>query len=243
MNDVSDKGLSDYYASAQSWADDREQSARRSKRLAWTIAGLAVLVAVLEAFALAALLPLRRDVPYTVLVDRQTGNVEALRPYDEEIVSVDAALTRSFLVQYVVARESFDLDLIQHDYRKVMLMSAGDARRRYAAQMRAGSPGNPLVRLPRGSGIEVDVKSVTSLSGDSALVRFDTITSAAGGSGAVSQSWAAVIRYRYSNAEMSEADRLINPLGFQVIRYRRSQETLGERSTEAASPEGEGSEL
>ena len=36
--------------------------------------------------------------------------------------------------------------------------------------------------------------------------------------------WAAQIRYRYSGEPMSLEDRLANPLGFQVIEYRRDQE-------------------
>jgi len=45
---------------------------------------------------------------------------------------------------------------------------------------------------------------------------------------AVIWNWAAVVTYRYSNAEMSADDRLTNPLGFQVTRYRRDPETLPE---------------
>lgn len=38
--------------------------------------------------------------------------------------------------------------------------------------------------------------------------------------------WVAVITYRFSGEAMSSADRLINPLGFQVLRYRKDAETL-----------------
>ncbi|MGH8473221.1 MAG: type IV secretion system protein, partial [Gammaproteobacteria bacterium] len=46
------------------------------------------------------------------------------------------------------------------------------------------------------------------------------------------QYWVSVIGYGFSSAEMSEADRLLNPLGFQVTSYRRDAETL----PEAVSP-------
>jgi type IV secretion system protein VirB8 len=35
-----------------------------------------------------------------------------------------------------------------------------------------------------------------------------------------------VISYRYSGAPMSADDRLLNPLGFEVTRYRRDAETV-----------------
>jgi hypothetical protein len=44
----------------------------------------------------------------------------------------------------------------------------------------------------------------------------------------VAQHWAALLTYRFSDADMTAGDRLTNPLGFQVTRYRRDAETLPE---------------
>ena len=71
------------------------------------------LIAILEAIALIVLMPLKTVEPYTLLVDRQTGFVQALRPIDAERIAPDRALTQSFLVQYVIAREGFDIDSLQ----------------------------------------------------------------------------------------------------------------------------------
>jgi type IV secretion system protein VirB8 len=40
------------------------------------------------------------------------------------------------------------------------------------------------------------------------------------------RSWVSVIRYRFTGEPMSMEERLVNPLGFQVVRYRRDQEAL-----------------
>ena len=52
----------------------------------------------------------------------------------------------------------------------------------------------------------------------------------------MAQHWAALITYRFSDADMTAGDRLTNPLGFQVTRYRRDPETLPEVQP-AALPE------
>jgi len=228
MNDMPRENLDEYYASAESWSEDRERAERRSRRIAWIVAGIAALVAVLEAFALVALIPLKREVPYTLMVDRETGYIQALRPLEIEKLTADAALTRSFLVQYVIARESFDADTLQSNYRKVGLWSAGAARDRYLAGMRSGNPAGPLASLPREAVIDVRIRSISSLAANTALVRFDTVRTDRGGGQQVAQNWVATIRFRYTDAAMSAADRLDNPLGFQVIRYRKDAETLPE---------------
>ncbi len=211
-----------------SWAVSASDRLERSRRIAWIVAAISTAITFMLAIALILLMPLKTVEPYTLLVDRQTGHVEALAPLDEQIVGADEALTRSFLVQYVISRESFDIDNLKEDYRKVGLWSSGDARQRYVNLMQASNPGSPLASLPRRSRVSVEVRSVSSLSNTRTLVRFTTVRSDPGARPYAPQYWAAVIDYQFSGAEMSAQDRYINPLGFQVTRYRRDAETLPE---------------
>jgi type IV secretion system protein VirB8 len=178
-----------------------------------------------EAFALLALAPLKTVVPYTLLVDRQTGYVQKLDPLQAGNISPDSALTQSFLVQYVIARESFDFATVQNDFRKVMLWSGEAAERDYAALMPMTNPASPLVTQPRGTVIEARVRSVSSLNQHTALVRFETVRRQRGGTVEPAAAWVAVVDYRYVSAPMTAEDRFTNPLGFEVVRYRRSAET------------------
>lgn len=236
MNHHSREALDEYYAEAASWNRDRVQSMRSSNRLAWWIALGAGLVAVLEAGALVLLMPLKTVVPYTLMVDRTTGYVQALKPLDEAKVSPDSALTQSFLVQYVIGREAFDASSVNASYRKVALFSADAARTGYLQQMQVGNPDSPLVRYPRTTIIDARVKSVSPIGGNAALVRFDTVRTDANGRAQQASPWVAVVRYRYSTAPMSVEDRFVNPLGFQVTTYRKDPETLP--SVAAAAGQG-----
>jgi type IV secretion system protein VirB8 len=226
MNDLNRETLDEYYAAAESWSQDRVRAENRSRRIAWIIAAVAALIALLEAAALVALIPLKRDVPYKLKVDKENGYVEALHPLDVTKLTADAALTRSFLVQYVIARESFAADTLQANYKKVGLWSVGEARDRYLADMRSSNSTSPLANLPHGTTVDVQIRSVSSINANTAFVRFTTTQTSPGGQPQVAQNWIATIRYQYTDAAMSDADRLINPLGFQVTRYRKDTESL-----------------
>lgn len=232
MSDEARRPLDDYLRAADSWALDREAELARSRTIAWRVAAGACLVAVLEALALVALTPLKTVEPYTLLVDRHTGYVEALEPLDKRAVSADASLTRSFLAQYVIAREGFAIESVQNDYRKVALWSAGEARAQYIASMQVSNPASPLAAYPRSTIVQVVIKSVSSLSPDTALVRFDTQRDDRGQM-AQTRPWAVVIRFTYAGEPMSVAARLLNPLGFKVLRYSRSEETPPELPAQA----------
>ena len=224
MKNKSREALDAYYREAGSWAEDQQTALRASRRTAWIVASVAVAVAAMLALALMLLTPLKTVEPYTLLVDRQTGFVQALKPLDAQQVSGNTALTQSFLVQYVIARESFDISAVQVNYRKVSLWSQGDARTAYIASVQAANPDSPLAQLPRTTVIETRVKSVSPLGQNAALVRFDTIRRDAGGRTEPPRAWVSVIRFRYSGEPMSLEDRFVNPLGFEVTRYQRNAE-------------------
>jgi type IV secretion system protein VirB8 len=226
MTETTREKLDDYYANAGSWADERTQSIYASRKVAWIVALVASAIAVMLAVAILFMLPLKTVVPHTLLVDKQTGFVQALDPTQPQRIAPQKALTQSFLVQYVEAREGFDIATVQGQFKKVALWSSGQNKASYVNLMQAGNPESPLTLYPRNTVIDVTVRSVSQLSPGSALVRFASIRRDPGAAGTPVQNWVAVIKYRYSNAPMTVEDRYVNPLGFEVIDYRKDAETL-----------------
>lgn len=225
MSDQRSEAIDTFHGEAAAWDRDRLEALTRSRRLAWWVAGSATSVSLLLALAMMLLMPLRTVVPFTLLVDRNSGYVQAMKPLDRDMAMPDAALTRSFLVQYVIARESYDADIVKSNYDKVALWSAETARADYVKLMQLSNPLSPLNLYPRTTVVETQVKTVSRVSRVAALIRFDTIRRDASGVAQPSRSWVAVIRYRYSGEPMKLEDRFVNPLGFQVVRYRKDPES------------------
>lgn len=217
--------LPSYYAKSSSWAQSESDGARRARNRAWIVAGAAAVIAVVEAIALASLAPLKSTSVVPVLVDRQTGFVQVLNKDGSQNLRANTALTRSMLAQYVAAREGFDITTLAADYHKVMLWSGGPARSEYAAIMPAQNPQSPLKLYPRSALLGVTIESVSDLGPRTALVRFTTSRMDQGAVSGLPSYYAAVVTYQFSDEPMRNEDRLVNPLGFQVIRYKRSDET------------------
>ena len=110
--------------------------------------------------------------------------------------------------------------------------SAGDAPspsicRHAAYAAPASNPQSPVALYGRKAQMTAQVASVTPLNasggqvnpqGGEALVRFTTVKRDMQGGGAVAPSyWVALVKYRFVGNPAKMEDRLVNPLGFQVI--------------------------
>lgn len=219
-------GRKAYFARAASWAEDSQEALRSSRRLAWIACAVLAAIAVTQALAIMLMMPLKTVEPYTLLVDRTTGYAQLLKGMDRQALTPDQALTQSLLAQYVIAREGFDITSVQFDYRKVGLWSAETARSDYQAMMPASNPASPFQRYPRTTIVTTRIKSISPLSANTAQVRFETERKDQGQVAGPRQAWVSIVRFRFVDAPMAMEDRLINPLGFQVLRYRRDQEAL-----------------
>lgn len=210
---------------ADTWGEDLIERADTERRRAIRLAGVAALIAVLEAVALATLAPLKTVVPYTILVDRQSGYAEAIKGLAPGPLTQDSAIAQAAIVQYVIARETFDASDLRANYEKTALWSDGSARADYRRLYQRDNPDSPLKLYPATTVVSTVVKSVSMVRPGSATVRFDTLRHDQGASGGERRSWTAVIDFRFSGAPMRMEDRFINPLGFQVTHYRRDAES------------------
>jgi type IV secretion system protein VirB8 len=204
-------------------AEDRARNAETGRRRAWVFAWILILVCAAQAAAIALMLPLKDVVPYTIMVDRQTGYVEVMRGIETGALKEDEALVHSMLAQYVLERETFDPADFKSRYERVALWSTDAARSDFIALYRPGAAGSVLDEMRAGVIVTATVKQIVLVDRTHAGVRF-SLTRHEPGSEPVSSEWSALIGYRFTGAPMRMADRLINPLGFQVTSYRRDAE-------------------
>lgn len=213
-----------YYATAQSWADERVTAERRLRKLAWTVAASLGAIALLLAIALVLLVPLKSVQPYVVTVDRQSGAVEIATTLQDSKLSENEAVIQAELANYVRTRETFDATDLATNYRRVQLRSSGDVRSAYVALMAAGNPNSPLRTLSPGDTVKVRIKSVSILSRGAGLVRFDAERSSADGRITDSRPYVSAISFGFNGRPLRLEDRFDNPIGFVATRYRRDAE-------------------
>jgi len=217
--------LKGYFDEAKSWNADRLRAAERSRRLAWGVAAFAGVLATVAVGAVVALSPLKTVEPFVVRVDRTTGAVDVMTALkSERPLSYDEAVTKHFLAQYVRAREGWLAPAAEANFRQVSIMSTPAEQQRWADAFRPANPESPQVVYGSAAEALVAIRAVSFVSDGVANVRFHRTVRR--GPQIEESDWIATVAFTYTKAPMAEADRLKNPLGFQVTSYRADPEVV-----------------
>ena len=223
MTGVASNDLKAYFDEARRWDQDRLKSAERSKRVAWTVAILATTVAIAASTAVAALAPLKSVKPYVVRVNQTTGSVDVMTGLTgERGVTYNEAVSKSFLAQYVRAREGYLPPAAQENFQFVTILSTPEEQQRWADLYRATNPQSPQVVVGAAGSATILIRNITFINDKVANVRFSKTVRL--GQEVKTTDWIATLTFAYTKAPMLESDRIRNPLGFQVDSYRADPE-------------------
>lgn len=204
--------------------------ARKSERRAWMVAGGSLLMSLVLAGGYYFMLPLKEKVPYVVMADPFSGtaSVAALRddPFYQSMIS-NEVLARANVANYVVARESFDADLLKaRDWAQVNVMSSADQRKQFASVLNADNPSSPARLVRANQVIRIRVSSVTpvydggKIAGATVRIQRNLVNRDTGAAAPIDRRLINLTFNYASNLELEESLRWLNPLGFIVTNYR-----------------------
>lgn len=206
--------------------------ARRSERRAWWVALSAMGMSLMLAGGYYFMLPLKQKVPYLVMADAYTGTATVARLTDDfanRSITTSEAVNRSNVAHFVMARESYDLAMLNlGDWKTVQTMAAPGVKAAYVALYSTTNPDSLYKQYGKDRAIRVRLLSIVLIGGSQgvtpkgATVRFQrSLYDKQNGATRALDSKIATIEFSYKpNLEMDDQSRLENPLGFWVTSYR-----------------------
>lgn len=214
----------EFVQSANAFEKSRIQSIKRFNKISWAITFVCLLVTVLSIFAVAMMSPLKTVEPFLVRVDNNTGATDIVTTIKNAEESYGEVMDKYWLTQYLRYREGYDWYTTQANYDAAMLLSNQAEQTAIAGFM--DSEAAPFKIFKDKYRVNIRILS-TSWVGNTAQVRFEksVIPLNNPNDQAAPVRFLATIGYGYLNAPQSEKDRLINPLGFQVVHYRVDPES------------------
>lgn len=216
----------EYFEQASEWDIDQMQRSKQSEKRAWRFGYAAVLIALLSVSANFMLFPLKQVEYRIIRVDDVTGMVDVQRTtLTDAKTTYQEATDKYWLRLYVRTREHYLYDEYDTTYRTVGLLSSSQEQKKWYAFFRPENPAAPINQYSNKVRVKVKIRSVTFIGKKLANVHFTKITEQ-NGAAPVYSYWIATVPYRYVNEPVSDDDREISPIGFQVTEgYRVDPET------------------
>lgn len=221
-----------YYSEARRWYMARYVRPSSDRALFLTIGVLALLVTLASLYALSGLLPLAEKPGLIVMNPQISSAVPSIYRLRQKGESVNDALRRFLVVQYVISREQYKPDKMLTDNLFVTAHSSPEVTEQYNALVGPENPRNPTALLGN-SGLRLVQINEVSVRGSgevqTATVQFSTeIVSI---TRLNKSQWTATVQFNYSDAAVNKTDnpesgeeeiRIEQPT-FQVIRYDVAQ--------------------
>ena len=207
------------------WYADRYQSIFVSRNR-WLVTAILLLgLALAQAIALVALMPLKTSIPF-VIKEEVSGAITTVAPLrGDSSILYQESTRKYFLARYVISRETYDPAGLAENYTAVGLMSDREEAQEFEHSIAQTNPKSSIHVYGQNAKRLIRVKSISFLNDHLAQVRLSATDKTRSGT-EIESEWVALVGFRFGPAPVSESDRLINPLGFYVTSYRLDQEVV-----------------
>jgi type IV secretion system protein VirB8 len=214
--------LEAHYKEVVSFHEARSRSSRFLSRGLLIGAGLLVVANIGLAWSVASMLPLTRLVPVYLLV-RPDGTIDTSVALSTLPPSMDQAVIRAALWQYVQMLEGYSYDTARYRYDIVSGMSDIATRAGYQSFFNYPNPLSPQVIIGKNGTVTVEPISVSLIGPNVAQIRFQQMTSL-GTNEAVTTTWTSTVQFQQIDT-LAASQRLTDPGGIVVTNYQAEEDT------------------
>jgi type IV secretion system protein VirB8 len=214
--------LEEHYKEVVSFHEARSRSSRFLSRGLLIGAGLLVVANIGLAWSVASMLPLTRLVPVYLLV-RPDGTIDTSVALSTLPPSMDQAVIRAALWQYVQMREGYSYDTARYRYDIVSGMSDIATRAGYQSFFNYPNPLSPQVIIGKNGTVTVEPISVSLIGPNVAQIRFQQKTSL-GTNEATTTTWTSTVQFQQVNT-LAASQRLTDPGGIVITNYQAEEDT------------------
>jgi len=210
----------------KNWYADRYQTVVLQRNFLALVTLVALAGIIFSVLSVVKITASKTIEPFVIEVEEKTGITNVIRPLQKEKFAFDETLRRYFIYQYVTKREEYDISSFNYNYFTfVRLLSDANVYAAFRREVNATNPNSP-VRLGS-SQRTIKVKSISfpppvaGQPGFVSQIRFKAEDNVSGVKNKV-----VTMNFDYFDLSLTQEDRAVNPLGFQVTGYRADDEIL-----------------
>lgn len=201
----------------RNWYEERFETITVQRNLLFVLLLILLCLCIVSIGVVAYVINTKKFDPFVIQIDDTTGIAKVVNPISSNVLSGNEALAKYFIKKYVTARETYNpVDFDSEALKTVRLLSTNAVYWNYRGYLR-NEDNNPAIKYGQKNTTYLAVKSWSKLSEQKYILRF-SITETAQNRNTYNK--IAIVEFDYVPMELTEKDRDVNPIGFQVTGYR-----------------------
>ncbi len=202
---------------SKSWFEERYEQALIQRNAMVLVAFLCIFAVSVAVIGITRISLSKEFDPFVIQIDDTTGIAKIVNPMSITDLSAKEELSKYFMKKYLIARETYNpVDYQVYAQKVVKLLSTPNMYGNYLNYIRNPNT-DPTIVYGNNKTTSLVIKSWSKLEENNYIVRFAIKENTQNGN---IKNKIAVIKYAYTNMALTEEDRDINPVGFQVLGYR-----------------------
>ena len=155
--------------------------------------------------------------PFVIQIDDSTGVARVVNPISLDVLGGKEELSKYFMKRYLIARETYNpVDFDNYAKKVVRILSTPPIYGAYLNYIR-DKDHDPTILYAQKNTTSITVKSWSRLDEGRYIVRF-SLSESAGSMRVLNK--ISVIEYTYTAMSLTDDERDVNPIGFQITAYR-----------------------
>ena len=208
----------------KSWYSNKYQIIVFQRNILFLISFLAISSVLIAVIFVKQIMASKSLVPFVIEIEEKSGIPTVVEQLTESHFTADVSLKRYFIYSFLSAAQGYNPGTFRDDYKKLALFSTPAVFRQVQASINPRNPQSPAAMIGNRGIIEVAIKSLIFQTPTSATIRYRLKNIGSVSGFANNRDMIAEIEFRFANLTLSQADRYINPLGFQVTKFLADQE-------------------
>jgi type IV secretion system protein VirB8 len=199
------------------WHEERYDTLIVQRNILFLLLMVFLILSITTIIAIAVVIESKRFDPFVIQVDETTGMARIVDPTTSETLEANDSLARYFIKKYIIARETYNpVDFDTQAKQVIRVLSAGNIFWSYVTSLKNEAT-NPAILYGQKNTTSLTVKSWSKLDTKKYMVRFAVMENAGS---QMTRHKIAIVDFDYVPMELTESDRDLNPIGFQVKGYR-----------------------
>lgn len=215
-----------------SWYQDNYRFAIAQRNLLFLLFLISLGGVIAALFVILFLNKMKTLEPFVIEIEEKTGIVTVVDQSTVKNFSANESVNNYFILKYLRLWEIFDNNNYKYNYyTQLRLFSSPAVFNQFLSYIRLSNPDSPInlyANNPIISG-DIKVRSIQYIETNLVQIRFNIqikTKRAERYENNTEKSYIASIRFAYNDLQINESERYINPLGFQVISYKKTEEFL-----------------